>query len=94
MARPVSGRYERAIEWADQGLAVQPDYRPALRMKIVLLAQLGRIEEPRDSLRRLLELEPGLTIARYKASPSPPHTSPEILAIWVVGFRKAGLPEE
>jgi TolB-like protein len=81
MAHLVSGRYQQAIEWADRALAVQPDYRPALRMKVVLSAQLGRIEEARDLLRRVRELEPGLTIARYKASPSPPHTPPEIVAI-------------
>jgi hypothetical protein len=43
-------------------------------------------------LSRVLEIEPGLTIARFKASLT--HFPPERLALNVEGLRKAGLPEE
>jgi TolB-like protein len=91
-AHIAAGRYEEAIEWADRSLAAQPDYRSALRIKIVSLAQLGQIEEARDWLGRLLELEPGFTISSYKAAFK--HISPERLARYVEGLRKAGLPED
>jgi tetratricopeptide (TPR) repeat protein len=86
-----ASRYEQAIEWADRSLAAQPGYRPALLLKVVSSAQLGRAAEARDALSRLLELEPGLTIARWKASTPFPL---EYLARLVEGMRKAGLPEE
>ena len=72
-------------------LAAQPDYRPALRIKAACCAHIGRIEEARNWLSRVLELEPRLTIARFKTSWT---HSPEFLNRLVEGLRKAGLPEE
>ena len=92
MAHFAAGRYEQAIQWADRALAAQPDYRPALRTKAACCAYLGRIEEARDWLRRVLEIEPGLTLARLKASL--PQFSSDLLARYADGLRKAGLPEE
>jgi adenylate cyclase len=63
-----------------------------LRFKASSCAHLGHIEQARDCLSRVLEVEPGLTIARVKAS-APPFP-PELLARYVEGLRKAGLPEE
>jgi len=60
-------------------------------IKVVSSAQLGRIEEARDWLSRMLELEPGLTIAGFKAGRK--DLPPELLARSVEGLRKAGLPE-
>ena len=53
---------------------------------------LGHIAEARDWLERLLELQPGLTIAKYKAYAT--FFAPELLAVYLDGLRKAGLPEE
>jgi adenylate cyclase len=87
-----AGRYELAIEWADRALAAQPDYRIAFRLKASALAHLSRIEEAHDCLKRMLDLEPGSTVARVKAF-APPFP-PELLNRYVEGLRKAGLPEE
>jgi hypothetical protein len=72
-----------------QTLAAQPHYRLAMRIKAVCCVYLDRIEEARDWLQRLLELQPGLTIARLKASAA--NFSPELLARYVEGLRKGGL---
>ena len=40
---------------------------------------------------RLLEVEPGLTVAGFKGAAT--YFPPEILDVWVDGFRKAGVPE-
>jgi TolB-like protein len=87
-----AGRYEDAIEWADRALAAQPDYRPALRTRVISCVYRQRIDEARDWLARLLEVDPGLTIARVKASAPPFQT--ELLNRYIEGLRKAGLPEE
>jgi len=92
LAHFAAGRYEQAIQWADRSLAAQPGYRTGLMAKVISSAQLGRVDEACDALSRVLELEPGLTIARWKA-PAPPFP-PELLARYEDGLRKAGLPEE
>ena len=91
-AHLAAGRYKQAIEWADRSLAAQPDYRPAMRLKVICCAYLGRINEAHDWLGRLLEIEPGFTIAGLKATM--PQMSPERFARYAEGLRKAGLPEE
>jgi adenylate cyclase len=92
VAHFAAGRYDEAIEWADRTLAAQPDYRGAMRFRAASCAYLGRIEEARDWLSRVLDLEPELTIVRLKASA--PRFPTELLARYLEGLRKAGLPEE
>jgi adenylate cyclase len=68
-------------------------YRLAMRTKAVCYVYLGRMEEARNWANRVLELDPGFTIARLKASGTY-LLPPEPLARYVDGLRKAGLPEE
>jgi tetratricopeptide (TPR) repeat protein len=91
-----AGRHEEAMEWVDRALHERPNFDPAMAIKVVLCAQLGRIDEAREWLRRRLELRPGWsTIAEWKARGlAVKFASPEILALYVEGLRKAGLPEE
>jgi hypothetical protein len=58
-----------------------------------LRAHLGRLDEARELLRHVLELQPDLRIAGLKVHPGMTVT-PEIFKMWAEGFRKAGLPEE
>jgi TolB-like protein/class 3 adenylate cyclase len=92
IAHLVAGRYEEALDWADRTLREEPGYRNALRSKVVASAHLDRIEEARATLSQLIESQPGLTIARFKAVWSRVF-SPVITAMYVDGLRKAGLPE-
>ena len=93
-AHLIAGQYEKAMQWVDRALRAQPRYTVAVRMKAVLCAHLDRIEEANDWLRRMLELQPTLTINSYKAYAAKYLRPPEILAVFVEGLRKAGLPEE
>jgi adenylate cyclase len=93
LAHVIAGRYEGAIEWADRSLRDSPQFESALRNKVAACAHLGRIEEARGVLERLLELQPDLTIARFRARYAVT-LPPEVLDIYVEGYRKAGLPEE
>jgi hypothetical protein len=70
-----------------------PRYAPAIRSKMVSCVQLGRIEEARSWVRRLLELHPRSTIAGWKAN-AVRFLPPEIVAVHVDALRQAGLPEE
>jgi TolB-like protein/Tfp pilus assembly protein PilF len=86
------GRYEDALEWADQSLRRLPDYIAALRTKAIACVQLQRIEEARELIEHLLKRRPDITIARWK------HTGlrdlpADILEIQLDSLRLAGVPE-
>ena len=75
MAYLVDGQYERAIECALRSLRENRTYTSSYRQLVIALVLAGRGDEARSSARRLLELEPGLTVAgfrrRYPGSASP-----------------------
>jgi TolB-like protein/Tfp pilus assembly protein PilF len=89
----LAGRYEEAMEWVDRSLHDRPEHHPAIRGKVALCGYLGRAEEARQWIRRLLEANPAMTIAGFKALASK-YNAPGTMAVWVEGFRKAGLPEK
>ena len=63
-----------------------------LRFKAAACGQLGRIEEGRECVRRLRELDPGSSVAG--ATIFAQRVAPEVGALYLGGLRKAGLPEE
>ena len=91
-AHAVAHRYEEAIDWADRSLQQQPRFVIPIRLRTALCAYLDRREEAREWLGRLLALQPGLTIAKYKAA-AEVWFLPEFLAWYLTGLCKAGLPE-
>jgi adenylate cyclase len=93
LAHLAARRFEEAIEWADRALHEQPRLVPAMRSKAVALAHLGRLNEARAELGRVLAIDPKLTIAGYR-SYSHPYQVPEVLELMVSGLRLAGLPEK
>jgi tetratricopeptide (TPR) repeat protein len=84
-------RFEQAIEWADRALHDQPRIVSAMRVKVAASAHLGRLDEARAELSRLLAIDPKLTIAGYREYAH--FQTPEVLEIFVTGLRLAGLPE-
>jgi tetratricopeptide (TPR) repeat protein len=93
LAHMVAGQYSEAIEWADRSLSELPRYGLAIRIKVVACTQMGRIAEAQESLARMTELQPGLTIAKFRAFAARNFPA-ELLAIYTDGLRKAGLQEE
>ena len=92
IAHLLAGRFEQAIEWADRSLHDQPRYNPARRIKIAADVQLGRLDEARTELGRMLAIQPGATIARFRAN-SARSAAPEFIDVVAAGLRLAGLPE-
>jgi adenylate cyclase len=93
MAHLAAGQYEAAIEWADRSVREMPRNALALRIKVVACAQIDRLAEARSALSRLLQLQPELTVSGFRAYVAS-NFAPELLAVYVDGLRKAGLPEE
>jgi adenylate cyclase len=90
MAYLVDGQYERAIECALRSLRENRTYTSSYRQLVMALVLAGREHEARARARRLLELEPGLTVAgfrrRYPGSASP-HTD-----LFCDALTRAGIP--
>jgi tetratricopeptide (TPR) repeat protein len=86
-------RYEEAIEWADRALHAQPRMTGVVGVKAAACSQLGRIEDARACISRYCELRPGSTIGDFRGALGLAY-SPEALATYIDGLRKAGLPEE
>ncbi|MGH7065837.1 MAG: BTAD domain-containing putative transcriptional regulator [Stellaceae bacterium] len=66
MAYLVAGQYERAIECALRSLQENRTYTSAHRQLVIALGLAGRESDARASARRLLDLEPGLTVAGFR----------------------------
>jgi adenylate cyclase len=92
-AHLLAGRFEQAIEWADRAMHDQPRVNPARRIKIAAEVQLGRLDKARTELGRLLVIQPGATIAHFRANAAR-SAAPEFLDVVSGGLRLAGLPEE
>jgi tetratricopeptide (TPR) repeat protein len=84
------GRFEQAISAADRALQGNPRFSVPAFLKTAALARLGREAEAAASARRLLELQPGFTIASLVDSA---FTSLERLAMLAEALRQVELPE-
>jgi TolB-like protein len=91
-AHLLAGRFEQAIEWADRSLHDQPRFNPVRRIKIAANAHLGRLDEARTELGRMLAIQPGATITHFRANAAR-SAAPEFLDVVSAGLRLAGLPE-
>jgi TolB-like protein/class 3 adenylate cyclase len=92
-AHLIAGRYEEASVWCDKALHQQPDYPPALRMKASTCGLLGRLDEGRVWVQRLLTVIPGTTVSSMRLYYGVFMKKPGCLEAFLDGLRKAGLPE-
>ena len=61
-----SGEHEAAVEWTGKALQENPNNAAALRYRAASLGLLGRLEEGRQVVQRLLRLVPDYTIVRAR----------------------------
>jgi len=88
----VLGNYKVASVWADRSLSDFPGFMIAIRVKVAACAHMGQLREARDWLRRLLELQPDLTIRRWRELVSA--LASDVRNGLEQGLRIAGLPED
>ena len=60
-----NGEFARALDLANRALAVNHRHLSTLRVKIVALAQLGRLEEARGAVAEMLSRDRAFTVADY-----------------------------
>ena len=90
----MAGRYEEASAWCDKTLHEAPDYPPALRMKAATCGLLGRLDEGRVWVERLLAVSPDTTVSSMRLYYGVAMKKPGCLEAFLDGLRKAGLPEQ
>lgn len=91
IAQIVAGRYEAAVVEAEQSLTLQPASVPAARYKVAALGLLGRVEEARPVVRKMLADDPTLRLST--AHLRLPHLRAQDMARFIEGLRRAGTPE-
>jgi adenylate cyclase len=87
-AHYLAGRYDEAINCALRVLQRRPTFTGALRLRVVALAQAGRLDEARAALERLKDVQPDLSIAWIEKNV--PYTRAS-MAKFLEGWRKVGL---
>ena len=97
LANFVVGNYAEAVNWTGDGLSRNSAHVPLLRYRAAALGLLGRTEEARQVVQRLLALVPNLTIARVRrhveVEMRNPYKKPGVSEAYYEGLRGAGLPE-
>jgi TolB-like protein len=84
-------RFDEAINWTARALRERPSFAPALRFHAACLVGLGRMDEARETVAHLLQLEPGLTVSAIRQRA--PIFDAGLMNAFIDGLRKAGLPE-
>ena len=90
MANLIGERYERAIELSTRSLRENRLHTPTLRTLAAAQVLSGRLNEARETVHRLRELEPGLTVAALRAR-YPGRDSPQA-SRFTDALLAAGLP--
>ena len=86
-----AGRFEEMVSAANLAAQSNPRFTPPLILLAAGLGCLDRSEEAKAAVQRLLELQPGLTVAT--AILSARYVDPRKIAPLANALRRAGLPE-
>ena len=88
-----AGRHDEAVSWAKMSLRELPDNHSALRIGAASCALVGRGEEAKRLIARLLEIDPMLRTSNFIQNVLGPYRHLEHPAKYADALRKAGLPE-
>jgi adenylate cyclase len=87
-----AGRFEETVAAASLAIQSNPRFSVPQILHAAALGCLDRSQEAKAAVQRLLELQPGLTVA--SAILSARYVNPENIAALANALRRAGLPEE
>ena len=88
-ANLIAGRDEAALSAAQRAVDENPRFAPALRIRIVALVHLGRLEEAKIATAEYLKLDPGFAISTRVAN----YRDPTFRQKYHGALRAVGLPE-
>jgi adenylate cyclase len=85
------GEDGQAAAWAQRAVREDPKFASSWRFMAATAGLLGRTDEAAEAVRRLLDLDPGFTMAKARRSAVFRHSAE--LPRYLEGLRRAGLPE-
>lgn len=91
MAHLMCGRPAEAYDQSSKAARIYADWDTTYRIMAPALVQLGRMDEARVAVGRLMELAPGVTVSRLRERW--PMRDRQALNLFLDGLRAAGLPE-
>jgi TolB-like protein/Flp pilus assembly protein TadD len=86
-----AGRYEEALQAAEQSLLDHPNFIYALKDRVIYLEKLGRQEEAREAVRRLRSANRDITLDDVETANVASFCPPEMAADMNATFRKVWL---
>jgi TolB-like protein/DNA-binding SARP family transcriptional activator len=89
LAYLADGQYDRAIEYLLRSLRENQTYTSTYRLLVIASQLAGKTEEARRTVHRLLQLEPGLTVAKFRQRH--PSAAPQT-ELYCDALARAGLP--
>jgi adenylate cyclase len=97
LAHFVAREYEASVEWTGKALRQYPNHSASLRYRAASLGLLGRLEEARQVVQRLLELVPDYTVSRARRhiefDMNNVFKTPGVTDALYEGLRRSGVPE-
>jgi hypothetical protein len=97
LAHFVAGEYEEVVNWGEKAIRDHPNHAAMLRYRAASLGLLGRLEEGRQVVHRLLALAPDFTIARARRhveyNMNNIFKTPGVADALYEGLRRCGVPE-
>jgi Predicted integral membrane protein len=87
------GRNEEAAMWATRALGDSPDYISSIAITAGINAVLGRHEEARTEIEKIMRLYPGLRLSNARQVLFPVQRLEEDVQRYIEALRLAGLPE-
>jgi TolB-like protein/Tfp pilus assembly protein PilF len=90
-AHLLAGDFDNASSWAKRAFLEEPNYLPAAAVVAASHALAGRLEEARQAMERVRQIDPALRVSNL--SDWFPIRRPEHFTTWAEGLRRAGLPE-
>ena len=90
-AHVFAGRYDEAVQFAEQALSERPNSHQVLRSAALSYALAGRLEQSRKAMVQLRQIDPTLRVSNLKDQT--PLQRSDDLAKYAEGMRLAGLPE-
>lgn len=91
MIRIIRGQHEQALAAAARSLALNAHFDATYWMLIAANAYLGRMDDARRHIEKLMAIAPGVTLSRIRAGQ--PARYPERIGTVLEGLRMAGMPE-
>jgi hypothetical protein len=88
-ANLIAGRNEEGLRWSQRALKEMPRLTVAHRAQILALVRAERIDEARDTARRMMDVDPRFTIATRM----PPYRDRAFRAELHTALGSLGLPE-